>query len=40
MTDHETALRELLTKGKRKLIPTVDGQRLGVQAGFGVMAAL
>jgi DNA-binding MurR/RpiR family transcriptional regulator len=26
--------------GKRKLIPTVDGQWLGLQAGFGVMAAL
>jgi transposase len=25
---------------KRKLIPTVDGQRLGLQAGFGVIAAL
>jgi hypothetical protein len=27
-------------QSKRKLIPTVDGQRLGLQAGFGVMAAL
>jgi hypothetical protein len=26
--------------GKRKLIPTVDGQRFGLQAGFGAMAAL
>jgi hypothetical protein len=32
------ALRRVL--GKRKLIPTVDGQRLGLQAGFGVIAAL
>jgi TnpA family transposase len=29
-----------LNKGKRKLIPTVDGQRFGLQAGFGAMAAL
>jgi integrase/recombinase XerD len=25
---------------QRKLIPTVDGQRFGLQAGFGAMAAL
>jgi transposase len=30
----------VLRRGKRKLVPTVDGQRFGFQAGFGAMAAL